>query len=345
MNVLLVGAGEQGWESRGPSIQALGRETAQLAGIADPDPRRLAWTADRLGVAATYASMTHALADAAIDAVILAVPNHLHEPLTLEALAAGCHVLCEKPMALDAAGGRRMIDAARRAGRVLAIGYPYPFMHPSLAELDLRSVYRIEGRWTRRDGIPASPAFWDHPAGGAAADLLGHLLSVVRVGMPRHARTVTAHAWSRFGRTAHGDAFAGHDTLETLIAFDGGATAHLVVAWAANQAATESIGVAFSGVDRSVDAPLMGRETDVERFRPTVYRRGLSSRRGAAPLPVEACFVHQARNWLAAARGEAALLFTAEDALAIQCVLDAVIASALDGGRPVDVQEMEVAPA
>jgi predicted dehydrogenase len=341
VNELLVGAGEQGWESRGPSIAALGVATARLAAIADRDARQLAWTAERLRVRATYASMTQALADTAIDAVVLAVPNHLHEPLTLEALEAGCHVLCEKPMALDAAGGRRMIEAAARARRVLAVGYAYPYMHPSPSVLNLGSVHRIEGRWTRRDGIPASPAFWDLAGSGAGPDLLGHLLSVVRMGMRRRPVRVTAQAWSDFGRVAHGDAFAGHDTLEALIAFEGGATAHLVVAWAAHQAAAETIGVTFHGAERSVEVPLMGRETDTGHFRATVHERGRTARRGEAPRPVEACFAEQARNWLAAASGEETLRFTAEDPHAVQCVLDAASASALEGGRPVDVEDIE----
>src|SRR5690348_12469634 len=56
------------------------------------------------------------------DAVVIALPNSLHEEAALEALAAGYHVLCEKPLALTEAGCRRIAAAADAAGRVAAVG-------------------------------------------------------------------------------------------------------------------------------------------------------------------------------------------------------------------------------
>jgi predicted dehydrogenase len=64
-----------------------------------------------------------ALADKSIDAVILTVPNSLHEPMLLKALAAGKQVFCEKPLALDVASARRMIEACEKAGVVLGMGH------------------------------------------------------------------------------------------------------------------------------------------------------------------------------------------------------------------------------
>ena len=66
-----------------------------------------------------YGRLEDLLADPEIDAVYIGTPNHTHAPITLECLAAGKHVLCEKPLALNAAQGREMVSAARKAGKVL----------------------------------------------------------------------------------------------------------------------------------------------------------------------------------------------------------------------------------
>jgi predicted dehydrogenase len=99
-----------------PSIQA-GHDTTVLA-IASRDGRRASDTARALGVPRAYDSYQALLADPDIDAVYNPLPNHLHVPWSERAAAAGKHVLCEKPIALDAAQARRLI-AAREQNRVL----------------------------------------------------------------------------------------------------------------------------------------------------------------------------------------------------------------------------------
>ena len=66
-----------------------------------------------------YEGLERMLADPDIDAVYIGTPNHTHEAITLAALAAGKHVLCEKPLALNSGQARRMVEAARKAGKVL----------------------------------------------------------------------------------------------------------------------------------------------------------------------------------------------------------------------------------
>src|SRR5690606_21126194 len=62
-----------------------------------------------------------------MDAVIVCTPNHLHEPHVLAALHAGLHVLCERPLALSTRGVERIIAAAERAGRKVAVGNNHRF--------------------------------------------------------------------------------------------------------------------------------------------------------------------------------------------------------------------------
>lgn len=85
--------------------------------------------ADRFAIPTRHGRYEDLFADPTIDAVYVSAPNALHRPLTLAALAAGKHVLCEKPLALTAAEAEEMFDAARRAGRLLVEAFMY-LSHP-----------------------------------------------------------------------------------------------------------------------------------------------------------------------------------------------------------------------
>lgn len=94
----------------------LGGTYSDIRAIASRTYDRAAEAARRLGIAKAYGSYEELLADPEIEAVYIPLPNHLHVPLTLQAAAAGKHVLCEKPIALDAAGAERLRAAG---GKVL----------------------------------------------------------------------------------------------------------------------------------------------------------------------------------------------------------------------------------
>jgi len=91
-----------------------------------------AW-AEEFGIAKHYDSYEALIADPDVDAVYLPLPNELHRPWTLAAAAAGKHVLCEKPLALDAADALPMIDACRRAGVVLMEAFMWRH-HPRVVQ-------------------------------------------------------------------------------------------------------------------------------------------------------------------------------------------------------------------
>jgi len=86
----------------------------ELRAIASRDAALARRTADALGIPVTYGSYAELLADPEIEAVYNPLPNHLHVPLTLEAAAAGKHVLCEKPIALTAQEAAQLREAARK---------------------------------------------------------------------------------------------------------------------------------------------------------------------------------------------------------------------------------------
>jgi predicted dehydrogenase len=104
-------------------------EVSEIAGIASRDLGRAQAAAKTLGIARAYGSYEELLADPEIEAIYNPLPNEEHVPWTLRALAAGKHVLCEKPIALDAEEARKLIDARNRAGKLVAEAFMVRF-HP-----------------------------------------------------------------------------------------------------------------------------------------------------------------------------------------------------------------------
>src|SRR5690348_4586443 len=96
------------WQSQGCTV----------VGVCQRDAGNAKAVADRYGVSRAFERWEDLIADARPDIVDIATPPHLHHRIVLEALASGAHVLCEKPMAMNAGEARAMTEAASRAGRV-----------------------------------------------------------------------------------------------------------------------------------------------------------------------------------------------------------------------------------
>lgn len=126
MNVGVVGCGLIG--NRRARMARAGGDSVLL--VADLDAGRARETAAALDCAWTndWRALT---ADPRIEAVTVSTVNKSLLPVTLAALAAGKHVLCEKPLGRRAAEARQMVDAARAAGRVLKVGFNHRY-HPAL---------------------------------------------------------------------------------------------------------------------------------------------------------------------------------------------------------------------
>jgi predicted dehydrogenase len=105
-----------------------------IAAVAARDADRAAAYAAKHGIASSYGSYDDLLADDEIDAIYNPLPNSLHAPLTLDAIAAGKHVLCEKPFAMNAAEAERVATAAEESGLVVMEAMHYRY-HPLIAAL------------------------------------------------------------------------------------------------------------------------------------------------------------------------------------------------------------------
>ena len=99
----------------------------ELAALADIDEDRLTAAGDELLVSKLYTDPGEMIQAGGLDLVIVATPNTFHKPLTVAALAKGAHVLCEKPMAMNAGEAREMLAASREADRRLMINFSFRF--------------------------------------------------------------------------------------------------------------------------------------------------------------------------------------------------------------------------
>lgn len=150
------------------------------------------------GSAARYRRAEDLIDDPGVEAVDLCTPSHLHASLALRALAAGKHVLVEKPMALSAQDCSNMIATARTAGRVLMVAQVLRFL-PEYAEARRRVLGGELGNvraatFRRRCAAPAWGRWLKDPAcsGGGALDLLIHDFDYCQhvFGKPRAVRAV-----------------------------------------------------------------------------------------------------------------------------------------------------------
>ncbi len=118
---------------------------SQLVALFSSDPTKLRRLRGKYGAeyALHYAEYDDFLRSGAVDAVYIALPNHLHCEYTLRAARAGAHVLCEKPMAVTVDECRRMIRACRDARVKLMIGYRLHFEESNMCAVDLATRGRL----------------------------------------------------------------------------------------------------------------------------------------------------------------------------------------------------------
>ncbi len=121
-----------------------------------------------------------------LDVVHVLTPNKQHSFITVDALEAGKHVMCEKPMAINSAEAKKMLDAARRTGKKLTIGYQSRFRQDSmylkkLCEAgELGEIYYAKAQAVRRRAVPTWGVFLDaeNQGGGPLIDIGTHALDL-----------------------------------------------------------------------------------------------------------------------------------------------------------------------
>ena len=123
----IIGCGGIANNKHMPSLKKV--EQAEMVAFCDIIEERAQKAAKEYGVpgAKVYTDYRELLKDKSIDVVHVLTPNRDHSYITVDALEAGKHVMCEKPMAINTAEAQKMIDAAKRTGKKLTIGYQNRF--------------------------------------------------------------------------------------------------------------------------------------------------------------------------------------------------------------------------
>ncbi len=133
--------------------QALRRLGITVRGVLGSSAARGAQGAKAMGVGHAYASLDELLGDAAIDVVHVTSPNHLHYPQVKAVLAAGKHVICEKPLAMTATQSAEMVALAQASGKVCAVCYNIRFYplnqhaHGMVKSGDLGDIRFVTGHY------------------------------------------------------------------------------------------------------------------------------------------------------------------------------------------------------
>ena len=164
-------------------VQALRRLGVAVRGVLGSSPERGVARAADIGVPRAYATLDELLADASVDVVHVTSPNHAHYPQVKAILAAGKHVICEKPLAMTSAQSAEMVKIARASGKVCAVCYNirfYPLNQQArgmVAAGDLGDIRFVSGHY-HQDWL-AKPTDWNWRL---EADQGGALRSVGDIG-------------------------------------------------------------------------------------------------------------------------------------------------------------------
>ncbi len=319
---------------------------AEVVAVADLDRKRLDAAKLEFAIPSVYTSADEMLAKESLDVVSVATPNTFHKPLTLAALKAGAHVLCEKPMAMDAGEARDMRAAAEAAGRRLMINFSFRFTPQSWAlkrEVDgglLGDVYFAQTRWLRRRGMPGFGGWFGQKAlagGGPLIDLGVHRIDLALWLMgypePDWVMGATYNHIAAARAKAEGKAFDVEDFATALIRFKNGATLDVQASWAGNIKQRELMETRLLGTAGGLLQHNVGEGYDFEAEM-YIERNGCQfDLIPHAPIPnVGSAMEHFIESIVTGVPHVA----TADEGVTVMDLLDAIYASAAQG-KPVHI--------
>jgi predicted dehydrogenase len=168
-------------------------DNAAITAAADLDGARVKAFAKTHGITKTCTDWKELLEQDNVDAVSVCLPVHLHAPATIDALEAGKHVLCEKPMARNGSEGQAMVDAEKRSGKKLMVYYRRRFSTSArrakemIDSGELGRIYYskfVFHRWRGRPGfdMPEFGAWFmkkELAGGGIMMDMGGYSLDLI----------------------------------------------------------------------------------------------------------------------------------------------------------------------
>jgi predicted dehydrogenase len=285
-----------------------------------------------------------------LDAVYVLTPNKSHSAISIAALKAGKHVMCEKPMAKSYEEAKQMLDTAKETGKLLTIGYQNRFRQDSkylkrtCENGDLGEIYYARAHAVRRRAVPTWGVFLneDEQGGGPLIDIGTHALDLTLWMMDNYEpESVTGSVYRKLAdQTEQGNAFGEWDpsqfTVEDsafgFIKMKNGATIHLESSWALNTLEVDEAKTSLCGTKAGADMKEGLRINRVQYNKQTIEKPDLSSGGVAffSGSAEDASDVEQRAFYDAITKGTE-LVVKPEQAIAVTRILEAIYESAKTG--------------
>ncbi|MBR6708767.1 MAG: Gfo/Idh/MocA family oxidoreductase [Clostridia bacterium] len=300
---------------------------------------------------AVYTDYKKLLEDKTIDVVHVLTPNRSHSFITVDALEAGKHVMCEKPMAINSIEAQKMLDAARRTGKKLTIGYQSRHRADSLylkSEIEagtLGDIYYAEALAIRRRAVPTWGVFLNEyeQGGGPLIDIGTHALDLTLWMMdnytPKYCVGTTFHKLNNQTQAGNDwgawdpEKFTVEDAAFGFIVMENGATINLRATWALNyldtrEAATTLCGT-LAGADMNDGLRINGVRNNVKyTFKPELSNKGAAFYDGVKGENAEN---REARLWIDAVVNDKTPIVTPDQAIVVTRILEGIYTSAKTG--------------
>lgn len=290
------------------------------------------------------------LATMNLDAVHVCTPNATHAQLTIDSLEAGCHVMCEKPMAISYAEGKRMLDTSKRTGKRLTIGYQRRFfkesqyLHKVCEQGKLGDIYFSKAIAIRRRGVPTWGVFLDQEqqGGGSLIDIGTHALDLTLwmmnnykpklvVGRAYHELSKMENAANPWGPWDPAK-FTAEDSAFGYVVMENGATIIIESSWALNildtNDSTTTLCGTLGGADMNHGLTINGEENS------TLYEKNIEvSSQGVAfnDAVSDKPEVLECRSWYNAIKTDTDPVTLPEQALVVTQILEAIYESSKTG--------------
>ncbi|HIQ71041.1 MAG TPA: Gfo/Idh/MocA family oxidoreductase [Candidatus Onthenecus intestinigallinarum] len=350
LRIGIIGCGGIANGKHMPSIKAVDR--ADMVAFCDLIPERAEKAAKEYGTpdAKVYTDYQELLKDPTIDVVHVLTPNRSHAQLTIDALHAGKHVMCEKPMAKTAEDARRMVQAAKETGKKLTIGYQHRhkpesrFLKSVIERGDLGDIYYAKALAIRRRGTPNWGVFLNEyeQGGGPLIDIGTHSLDLTLYLMNNYKpRMVVGTKYKKVEHPECGNPWGGWpegaNTLEDaafgFIVMEDGATITLDATWALNTIEPiqeGSVQLCGSKAGAQIKNGLSINKAEFDRLveiKPDMAAGGVAFYDGVKETPG----ITEQRRWMDAIENDTDPVVLPEQACVVSEILEAIYTSARTG--------------
>ena len=351
IKVGIIGCGGIAKGKHMPSLKKVA--DCEMVAFCDIIPERAEKAAKEFGTpdAKTYTDYRELLKDETIDVVHVCTPNRSHSFITVDALEAGKHVMCEKPMAINSEEAQKMLDAAKRTGKKLSIGYQSRFRDDSVylkkeaEDGTFGDIYYAKATALRRRAVPTWGVFLDEyeQGGGPLIDIGTHALDLTLwmmnnykpkycVGTTYHKlnnQTATGNAWGDWDPNK----FTVEDSAFGFIVMENGATIVLESAWALNtldvREAVTSLCGTLAGADMMDGLRINGiRNGRQYVLTPNFKAGGVAFNEGSKG---ESAADREERMWIEAVRNDTDPVTLPEQAFCVTRILEGIYTSSKTG--------------